>query len=80
MREVRRAVDTPVGIAGSKGKFGAVVLAADIPASLRRGASEVLRGLLDFTRDILTLRKHGADIPPASEPDGTVYLERGRFS
>ena len=41
---VRRAEDIPVGVAGSKCKFTAFVLDADIPALLRRGAPETLGG------------------------------------
>ena len=46
--EVRHAADVPVGVAGSKGKFTAFALDADIPVSLRKGASETAGGRLDF--------------------------------
>ena len=62
--EVRHVADIPVGIPGSMRQFAACALGADIPAFLRRGASGALGGQLDVSRDILTLRKQGVDIPP----------------
>ena len=44
----RFAEDIPAGAAGAKGNFTGFVLGADIPASLRQGASEALGGQLDF--------------------------------
>ena len=45
--EVRRGAEIPLGIAGSKGKFTALPLDAEIPAPLREGALEALGGKLD---------------------------------
>ena len=40
-------------------KFSAMLLDADTPAVLRKGALEELGGQLDVPRDLLTLRKQG---------------------
>ena len=61
--EVRRAADSPVWVAGNKGKFTAFVLAADIPSLWRTGGMEALAGQLNFSRDTLVLREQGATIP-----------------
>lgn len=39
------------------------MLGADIPAFLRKEASEALEGQADVACDVLTLRKQGADNP-----------------
>ena len=67
---VRFAADTPVGISGCRRKFTAFALEAEIPALSREGATEALGGQLDFSRDVLTLRKQGADIPPKVNQTG----------
>ena len=51
-----------MGIAGSKRKFTAFELETDIPALLRKGATEKLGGQLDFPRDVLTLLRQGVSI------------------
>ena len=61
--DVRHAAIIPVGTGGNKGKFTALSLEVDIPALSRRGALEPLGGQLDVSRDILTLRMRGLDIP-----------------
>ena len=61
--DVEFAADITVGIAGAKGNFTAFVLAADIPAFLRKGALEAMGGRLDFFRDTLTLGFGGTEIP-----------------
>ena len=57
--EVRHAADIPVVIAGSRGKFPAFMADADFAALLRTGAVELLGRQLEFSRDMLTLRRHG---------------------
>ena len=45
-----------------KAKFTAFALDAEIPASSRKCAMEALGGQLDFSRDVLALRKQGVTI------------------
>ena len=71
---MRRAADTPAGVAESKGKFTAFALDADISALLRKGAAEALGGQLDFARDSLALRRHGALIPIRINRTGRCFL------
>ena len=59
--EVRHPADIPVGAAGKKGKFTALVLDAGIPALLRRGDMEALGGQLGFLRVSSVLRRQGAN-------------------
>ena len=61
--EVRHAADMPVGIDANKGKLTALAPDTDIPALLRNGALEDLRGRLDFSRDTLTPGFRGVGIP-----------------
>ena len=63
MGNVKFAADITVGIAGYKGTFTAFALVSDIPALLRNGALEDLRGRLDFPRDTLTPGFRGVGIP-----------------
>ena len=56
---VRHAADIQLGIAGNADKFSAIVLDADIPALLRKRATEALCGELAFPRDALELQKQG---------------------
>ena len=56
MGEGRCAAEIPVGIAGSREKFAAFPLEADIPAPSRTETLGVLRGQLGAPRDISTLR------------------------
>ena len=63
LRVVRHAADIPVGIANNEGAVTAFAPGADIPALSRRGASKAPGGRLDVSRDMLTLRKRGADTP-----------------
>ena len=61
--EVRCAADIPVGTAGKRGTFAALVPEANILALLREGALEALGGRLDFCCDIVKLRQQWVDIP-----------------
>ena len=55
MSDVLSASDIAAGIAGAKGDIPALILDANIPAFLRKGALEALGRQLDFPRDTLTL-------------------------
>ena len=61
--EVCHAADITVGVAGVKGAFTAFVLDSDIPALLSKGASENLRGRLDFAQHTLTVGTTGKVTP-----------------
>ena len=56
--------DITVGTAGRRGLSTVSVLLAGISAVLRKGTLEARRGQLDFSCDVLTLRKNGVDFPP----------------
>ena len=71
---VRRAAGNPAYIAESRGDFAAFALGADIPALLPDGALEASGGQLDFPRDMLTLRKQGADMPLSVRRTGHYIL------
>ena len=58
---------------GQRGNFARFALEAKTPALVRKDALGELRGRLDVSRDISTLRKQGADIPL-----GVVDLGAGR--
>ena len=77
--EVEHAADIKVGIAGRRGASAACVAVADIPAFLRKGAWEALGGQLDFGRDILTVRKRGAEGPPGVNEMGHYVLSAVEF-
>ena len=79
MGVARFAVDITADRAGAKGDFTAFVLDADIPALLRRGASEALGGQLEFPGDTLPLGFARGGNSPGSEWYGTLYLERRGF-
>ena len=57
----------------------ALISAADIPAVLCKGALEALGGQLDFERDILTIRRHGVDIPLSVNGMGHYALSAVAF-
>ena len=78
--EVRRAADTQVGVAGSRGACTAFALEADIPALLREGAPGALGGQLNFERDILTIRNQGAAIPLTVNETGHYVLSAAAFA
>ena len=78
---MRRAADTPAGIAGGRGEFTrmriryiAFALDADIPDFPRESAAKALGGQLDFSRDISTLREQGAGTPPRVNRMGHYIL------
>ena len=54
-------------------------LDADIPALLRKCASEALGGQLDFEQDVSSLRKHGANAPPRVNEMGHAVLRVVEF-
>ena len=54
--------ETPVGIAGNRGKSAAFAPGADIPASLRKGALEAPCGQSGLSRNISASRKQGGNI------------------
>ena len=56
--------DITVGTAGRRGLSTVSVLLAGISAVLRKGALEARWGQLDFSCDVVTLRRKGVDIPP----------------
>ena len=63
-----------MGIAGRGGTPAASALDADVPASLRKGALGALSGQPNFPREMLTLRKHGVDIPQKVNQAGHFVL------
>ena len=66
--------DITVGTAGRRGLSTVSVLRAGISAVLRKGALEARWGRLDFSCDVLTLRKNGADFPPKVNQMGRDVL------
>ena len=76
---VKRAADIKVATAGRRGALTAFVLAADIPALLRKGALESLGGQLDFEHDISTIRNHGVKAPLSANDIGHYVLSAVEF-
>ena len=72
--EVMHAADIKAVVAGRRGAFAAFALEPDIPALLRKGALEALGGQLDSERGVLTIRKHGADVPLSVSEMGRFVL------
>ena len=66
--DVRIAAKITRREAGCAGTVAAFVLEADIPALLRKGALEAPVGNLDFSCDVLTLRKQGVGLPLEVNP------------
>ena len=61
--KVRFAADVPAERTGGRGKFTTFLLAADIPALLRKGALESLGRQLRPPRNILRLGRRGFAVP-----------------
>ena len=74
MGDVEIAADITAGIAGPKGAFTDFALDAEIPALLRKGALEALRGRSDFSRGTPTLGSRGVGIPPKVNDMGHYIL------
>ena len=79
MGHVKFAADITVGGAGAKGAFTARALDADIPAVLRRGASEALGGRLDFFRAPLRWVSEEWESPSKSMIWGAIFLSVANF-
>ena len=79
MGDVEIAADITAGIAGPKGAFTDFALDAEIPALLRKGALEALRGRSDFSRGTPTLGSRGVGIPPKVNDMGHYILSVVNF-
>ena len=65
--------------AGRHGVFTTTLRGAGIPALLRKGALDTMKGELDSSRDCLRLAKLGADAPPLANAARRYVLNAATF-
>ena len=74
MGDIQFVVDAPVGIAGGRGTSTTVLVEADIPSLLHKGALESLEGKSDIYRNGLRAGMLGIQVPSDANVAGHFVL------